>query len=535
MTNKDIKKEKVIAYIGDDQDFFDEMEIRFRQKGVEADYCQKSYYPGSILDISVESLPNVIIFEMPNATTGIISEEIAFLKKVPVFKPIMIIAIFPDRETLERFPTLASCGVNFFYIKGCEYEHLFRDCQLYGLENRIIPPSFAKAKDLKLLKDLNAISTIAVLEADHLYIDTDLGQPWTDSLKLKVNFLNDDQFRDYEVIEHNEFSTIYPMTDRYLLKFPFSGPWDEETNYTLKPEAISDFTENYHLFDAKKGFVWIFSDIKWPEKLFLYSLNCPFHLEHKSLINASNLCDHEWKKPQGIFIELKEDSEEEHELLIELIEKILRTKSYYPIIFILNTQFTSHDLKVRNNYENIISSPKGLEFDFLTKVISTLAKNDEQNKKGLFYFKKEDINRCINLKLESIITSLTEHEIEFELNVEMPLYSLLELKLSETIYITIVEVVDKGESKFAYSGILHGMDELSYQNIRKIVNQLIYNPKNSLTDVEIEKILRSPQAKAEQIIANIEASTKIEEKSETEKGKFDRILPRTNKYLKSKL
>lgn len=114
MTNKDIKKEKVIAYIGDDQDFFDEMEIRFRQKGVEADYCQKSYYPGSILDISVESLPNVIIFEMPNATTGIISEEIAFLKKVPVFKPIMIIAIFPDRETLERFPTLASCGVNFF-------------------------------------------------------------------------------------------------------------------------------------------------------------------------------------------------------------------------------------------------------------------------------------------------------------------------------------------------------------------------------------------------------------------------------------
>lgn len=536
MTNKEVRQKKLIAFIGEDQDFINEMNIRFRQIGIDADYCQKSYYPGVLIDISAENFPNVIILEITNSTKDITAEEVLFLKKVPVFKPIMVIAIFPDKESLEKHPTLASCGVSFFYIKGCEYEHLFRDCLLYGLETKIISPAFAKANGLKLKKDLNAISSITGIDSSELYLDTDAGMPWATSISLDLNFLNDKQFRDYEVIEHNTFSTIYPMTDRYLLKFSYVGPWDEESEEALKAETVRDFIDNYPFFDKRKDFIWIFTDIKWPEELFLYSLNCPFHIEYKSLNHIKSLCDFEWKKPLGIFIEVKDDSEEEHSQIIELVDIVRRIQSYQPIIFILNSHFSSHDMKVKNNYENIISSSKELEFDFLTKVISTLADSNKANTDNEFrYFKKDDINRCLNFKLESTITSLTEHEVEFELATEIPLFSLLQIKLPENIFITIVDIENKGDNRFLYTGILHGMDEFAYQNLRKIINQLIYNPKNELSSEDIQKILYSPQAKIEQTAAVIKSVTEEDSILDYNKANRDRAFSRSSKYPKSKL
>jgi hypothetical protein len=533
--SNEIIKDKIIVYIGEDQEFISEINIRFKQKGVEANYFQKSYYPGVILDTASETLPNVIIFEIPTDTKNIINEEVLFLKKIPAFKSIMVIAIFPDKATLEKCPTLATSGVSFFYINGCEYEHLFRDCQLYGMENKIISPSFAKASKLKLNREFNAVSTIAGIDCNKLYLDSDVGQPWITSIKLSLNFLNDELYRDFEVIEHNTFSTLYPMTDRYILKFPFSGPWEEETDTTLRENTVRDFIDNYKGFETKKDFIWIFSEIKWPEKVFLYSLNCPFHIEYKSLQLVKSINDHEWKEPPSIFIEVKEDSEEEHSQIMELIDKIRRVHNYHPIVFILNTQFSSHDLKVRNNYGNIISSSKTLDFDFLTKVISTLASNKENNIDDLCYFKKDDINRCLNFKIDLTITSLTEHEIEFLFNAELPLFSLFQMKLPENIFITIVETETKGENMFKHTGILHGMDEHAYQNIRKIVNQLIYNPKNELTPEDIHKILHSPQAQTEQAIAKIEAATNAEFILEPKKQVIDRVFSRAKKHHKSKL
>lgn len=534
MKNSENNQKKTIVYVGEDPEFIKEMNFRLQQKGVDAEYCQRSYYPGALLDIAVDILPNVIIFEIPQATKSIINAEILFLKKVPRFKPIMVIGIFPDKETLEACSTVASCGVSFFYIKGSEYEHLFRDCQLYGLEQNIMVPSFAKASGLKIKRKVNAISSISAIGENELYLDTDVGLPWVTSLNLSLNFLNDDHIRSYEVIAHQSFSVIYPMMENYVLKYPIAGPWDEPSDETIDPSNISDFIENYQQgFDSRSEFVWLFSSVVWAQRLFLYSLNCPLYVEVKSLENAKELNDLESKKPRVIFIETTKDDEQEHLHIYELIDKVRRIENYDPIIFILNTTFSSHDLKVSNNYGNIISSSKILEFDFFSKVISTLGKK-EGHAKDCHYFRIDDIKRCLNFELEVTLLSITEHEIEFELGTEVPLFSLFQLSLPDHIFITVTDIESRGDNRFHYTGILHGMDELAYQNLRKIVNQLIYNPKNDLTPEEIQKILHSSQANTKQTIAKIESATKVEA-SEENRTIVERTFSRAGRYSKSKL
>lgn len=534
MMNSDRNRKSTIVYVGEDAEFTQEMSSRLTQKGVDAEYCQRSYYPGALLDIAAGMLPNVIIFEIPQSTKSIINDEILFLKKVPHFRPIMVIGIFPDRETLEGCSTLASCGVSFFYIKGSEYEHLFRDCQLYGLEQKIMVPSFAKASGLKIKRKLNAISSISAVGENELYLDTDVGLQWITSLKLSLNFLNDDNIRSYEVIDHQPFSIVYPMTENYALKYPIAGPWEEPSNETLDPASISDFIENYQQgFDSRSEFVWLFSSLAWGQRLFLYSLNCPFHVDAKSLENSKNLNDLEWKKPKVIFVETNKDEEQEHQNISELVDQVRRIENYSPIIFILNTSLSSHDLQVRNNYGNIISSSKNLEFDFFSKVISALGKKEDRTI-NCHYFRKDDIKRCLNFELESVLLSITEHEIEFELEAEVPLFSLFQIRLPDNIFITVTDMESRGENKFRYTGVLHGMDDLAYQNLRKIVNQLIFNPKNELTPEQIQKILHSSQANTEQIIVEIESATK-EEASEEKTSAVEQTFSRSGRYSKSKL
>lgn len=530
--NSESNRKSTVVYVGEDAEFIQEMNFRFKQKGVDAEYCQRSYYPGSLLDIAADILPNVIIFEIPQSTKSIINDEILFLKKIPRFRPIMLIGIFPDKETLEASSTLASCGVSFFYIKGCEYEHLFRDCQLYGLEQKIVAPSFAKASRLKIKRKLNAISSVSAIGENELYLDTDVSLPWITSLNLCLNFLNDDNVRSYEVIDNQPYSIVYPMTENYVLKYPLAGPWEELSNEKIDPASIRDFIETYQQgFDSRSEFVWLFSSVLWAQRLFLYSLNCPFHIQTKSLENSRELNDLEWKRPRVIFIETNKDEDQEHLNISELVDQVRRIENYNPIIFILNTALSSHDLKIRNNYGNIISSSKVLEFDFFSKVIIALDKKEDRTI-NCHYFRIDDFKRCLNFELEVTLLSITEHEIEFELEAEVPLFSLFQMKLPDYIFITVTDIESKGDNKFRYIGVLHGMDDLAYQNLRKIVNQLIYSPQNGLSPVEIQKILHSSQAKTEQTIAKIESKVEASEEKITV---AERTFSRAGRYSKSKL
>jgi hypothetical protein len=129
----------------------------------------------------------------------------------------------------------------------------------------------------------------------------------------------------------------------------------------------------------------------------------------------------------------------------------------------------------------------------------------KQERKDDRFLAISDGDRFISIDRKVYLTSLTERDMTFLLDEEIPYFTVAKMTLPLKGYLTIVPAegqLPSSKKGTHYRGLIHGLSEESLMKLRKIVNQLIYNPPKEITSDAIEIMLKQDYNKPKCAAAN---------------------------------
>ncbi|OFZ26288.1 MAG: hypothetical protein A2381_19170 [Bdellovibrionales bacterium RIFOXYB1_FULL_37_110] len=177
-----------------------------------------------------------------------------------------------------------------------------------------------------------------------------------------------------------------------------------------------------------------------------------------------------------------------------LITRIKQEKSYQPFFFVFNYDQNGDELKQKLNYPSVLISSKPLELAYLKKSVSLFeakqggavthrGAGDRPSHELRVYL--DESNPCSNLfyQVPIQITMLSETDMVFNSDVEIPLYTCLFTHGPVEMTITVVPFKTKSKRTAAdgkYYGLIGGQGEIETSNLRKFVNDLIFEDEKKL-------------------------------------------------------
>jgi len=157
------------------------------------------------------------------------------------------------------------------------------------------------------------------------------------------------------------------------------------------------------------------------------------------------------------------------------------------------------------------------------KLVKQLLDNFEKNyiekvnPDQTYKFNLADNRRIIEIKRNTTITSLTEHEITFLCDFEIPYYTTIKFDQPFELYVTVVpstRQIDNQGSLKHYMGFIHTVSEVQLQTLRQFVNYLLFKrPKEFLFDIKLIDEELQKQIKAAPRVINDEQQ-KVDKVSE---------------------
>ena len=177
-----------------------------------------------------------------------------------------------------------------------------------------------------------------------------------------------------------------------------------------------------------------------------------------------------------------------------IITRIRQEKSYQPFFFVFNYDQDIDELKKKLNYPSAIISGKPIELAYLKKsvqffetkqgvAVTHRGKGDKPANELRVYL--DVSNPCSNLfyQVPIQITMLSETDIVFNSEVDIPLYTCLLTNDPVAMMITVVPFKAKSkrtETDGKYYGLINGQGEVETSNLRKFVNDLIFEDEKKL-------------------------------------------------------
>lgn len=527
-----------LHYIGTDKEFLDDLDaFSLKYLNVPYEIIIHDYTSGKLIDILVNLGADIVYFDftsLHNFTD--IFDELTYLKKIDRFKPVLFTALLSDATDKVQLKSLYTSGFQISFVKGTELNVFLADSFYIGLEVRSASSIFAKAKNINTYLRLGTCSTLSSISLNRFSLETDFE---TDAKQLNFNLhlfkeLNANSFK---VKEHIVGSCLYPMTDYYTFEYPFTGPWGEVSDETIEVETIETWIESNESLLIKKNnfFMVVSSNTSLYKPIFELLPSIPLFIDvTDSLTNKILNQDLDIKKYPVIFFDLEIDGKNNLESIADLLYELKRKSGYKPIVLILNCPSKTIALKKIYGYENIVCIPNGLTLDTLKLFIdSYLNKSDSLSTSVDFYFKFSSSIRAIDILYDVYVTSLSEHEITFYSDIDLPMFSILHLTLPFDCFVTLVPPTSDLEASTRgkhYMGFIHGLSEIETQSLRKFINQIIYNPIKEFTKDAVDFILNQKIVKNE----NVLLENKIVNK-DIDKKNIHETFKRSETFRKSKL
>ncbi len=516
-----MKSIKKLFYLGKDEESSSKIQ-EHAQTFLKNDYYidNSEYQKDDFFRTIVESQPNVIYVDF-----NFISEEqqenlfqdIVRLKRIEGYRSILFVAILSDFSNKKNISLFYSTGFQIGCFKDKDFEISLIDSLYIAFDDTIKMPQFARAKCNLLELKVSVCSSLSCLSQKYFLLETDLPNP-RKALPVDIKIWDELTTDCLHIKAHHSSSLVYPMTESYQLKIPFLGPWDETSNEKIKKEKVEKWIdENQNLFQEKSFHVKIVNSN--PDlKLELFSKKdfpCFLHFEER--IKEDMIKDCLLKKYPLIFIEIKNPEDEMKGLdsLSKFVEKLQNHSYYEPILIIQGIKSKAEALQKIYRYKNIVCTETFFSIDTFELFVKKFREKHENLPFGkYYYFYYSDKKRVAKCLLEIQITSLTEHEITFASETELPMFSVLHLELPLECFVTLVpndEELEKIYGKKHYRGFIHSLSEEERKKLRIFVNQIIYNPIKSLTKDNIESILRRKDPEKE---IQTEAPQKTNKKEE---------------------
>ena len=470
-----------VHYIGDDPDFISAIENYIKTNKAKVAFSSSMQDPISVL---AKKTLNILYIDFTSTTQVIeYAQQACFLKRIPQFQNLVLIALFKEEEELKRMSYLFSSGIQYSYIKGCELTTLFKDSMFLITQDINYYTRFAEAKSLFRKLNAGVCSNIIEMSQTNLKIES--------QLKTNKSIIDIEQKIFPEIKKINVASDPQPSPSTinsvsYELSYPTNDPWADDPENGILPETVDTWVDLHqeHFSPKKDCLVVIEPQLKL--------LSNAFNLEHNSPLSAYYYSDigqiHNYiqtLKPAIIFIECSNQDEDSNSIteLEGLIRLIGRIEDYRPIFILGKMPSSSSAVQKLLGYPQIVCSPHDLEGKILDNFCELFVKKMKPISSDSHRFTFHSEMRPMDIVFDLEIIKLTEHEITFRCEEELPFLTVLHFTLPIEFYATVVKPLEVGKLNLK-TAIIHGISEKKLEVLRQFINILIENPN---LDFKIEE------------------------------------------------
>lgn len=555
---------RTILYAGSDDIFYDDI-VKFYNKKCSRDdiiteFCNHDDSKDCIADLAekiIETSPHLVVIDFSKLTReketiNQLINALLIIKRHHLYKPIPIFAVFTTLEEFEELKFISSSGLfTYSHIKGENDETFFHDSFYIAYEENARFPKFAIASNLGLPHYFYAPSSITGIGDTSFQIESDIEAQIDEDIEARVDLFPEFKVKTFDVSFKEDSSIHYDYLYNAEFRIPFAGPWDEITEDSLQKDTFDTWLDfNKDKLDKTHGnilvvtnstdFLLPFSQYQKPNVNLYFTSHLSVGLEIMKVL-----------KPNLIIFSFDDLHDEDGDFdipgrlpnslntLTQVISFIKSIQEYIPVIVTFNNPSSSEAIQKVFGYNSILSSPTEITMELVQQLLDNFEENyiSRMDTEGSFKFKLTDNRRIIDIKREMIVTSITEHEITFLSEYEIPYYTLIKFDQPFEMFTTIIppirQLENQGNRKH-YMGIIHTVSEVELQKLRQFVNYLIFKrPKEfyfdeSLIDEELKRQM-------EQVSLQAENQSNNEEITKKEKTPQDGVVRESGSLHKSKL
>jgi hypothetical protein len=446
-------------YLGEDTQFLEKINELTKFKQVKMDKPVYQLYMHILNDA-----PEVLIVDF---TTNFhkaydILYMLRTLGKAESIKPIGVLSGESTKD--ERYACLYS-GTRELIIKGSDVKTIISEM----LNSKI---ELAKAIVNEESK-VSIFARVSRINEDHFILESPF--ELTKAFELK-SFLSKHGFRF--------FKTILGTIKSLHLSYPYS--YKVKLDYNKKSDNISK-SELKKIIDSKKSVPKVTHiSILDTQSMLLASLKKNFfELPYKLDIQCQQetfldrLDKSEIILINGASLYLGEKLNQD--FIDKIINKISKITNK-PFLLILNQK---EELSI--NYKNMLISEKELTFENIDPLIERYEAAKDFSEYHYYQFQERD--GLVSIKEPIELIEITESYFLFSTEQTLPEGTRLELLEKTKVFGTLVkgENLPKGKMKNTYKAAIHGYSEKDENDIRVLINEYIFKPKNKEQIKELEE------------------------------------------------
>lgn len=442
-------------------------------------------------------------------------EEVAFIKGYRPFRNILFTAMMAANEDDRTSSVLLASGFQYLFIKGCESETFFRDCQFLQSGEGTPPHDFAVAANIFQTIEVGVCSTLYSMGERNFRLESDV--PTSDgTLQFQLSMFPDLPVSRFAAKLMSGHSSKYPMTYSYLVDYPYPTVWDEPSANSLMKDTVETWLglneaqlvpERLPLYVISPRFM-LLKDLHLLRDQLSYELHVSdifYTDETKSEFNVADAA--------MLFYDTDTANQDSMTDLAALCDH-LRKSGQEPFLVVCNTKSTMSALQHVFEYSRLLATPApltaGLVMDLTKKLASKTSHASVSTRKS---FNASSPIRPVDLVVPVLLTSISEHEVTFITPVEIPMFAVIRFDLAVNFYATLVPTyrpLTMRPGQYHYLGLIHGVKEETLNLLRQFINQIIHSPLSEYSTESIQKVMDGIHPKNKPLTPSLEVPSNSE-------------------------
>jgi hypothetical protein len=483
-----------IFFIGEKTEFFEQIEDKFIQGDISHFIYNFEYGGWNEFFLSLDfNTPDILFIDFSahhdeEKISGFINNIIR-LKRAQELKQIPIFNIYENKDQVVNSEIINHVGINYHHVVGDDFNLFFGNIYYISFEDESNLLKLARALKMKLTMNVFHDCLIEGISGFQLRVSSDIIFEEDFKSKIRDNFEGRDLSLSIEEMQSNSnFSSCF---NTYSLDLDLSeGQWDstEELEAEVCEEDyrswFSNLKQDQVISPGEQVVVQMFTT-KPSKALTLVS--------EKTVPDVQiNIFKHFLEAEAGLtrppdFIIFECDSDESLDEA-DLLLSYYSNEEKQPIVLLLNHPSKTAAIKKMYAYEKVLVYTDELNligFDQMIKMI----KSSPGHKDDFELYANLNDALTLAYPVEIMITSLTENELTFMTDIEIPFYSHLSLRIGE-LNVGLIVVpsyinLSPNVKGFHYISLIHRCSEADRQTLRGIVKKFVDQIPDSWVDVDL--------------------------------------------------
>lgn len=526
-----------VVYVGQDTTYFEDLKARFLKESEEEMSFEVLWHddPNTFQMLSkeiVESLPNICLLDYsshPEKMMTVARTLPRLLDRGP-----SLIGLWDYHATKAQILESKTLGIPFTHFKSPEIGDLVSQALFLFKDTPFPEGEFAKAETMKkpVFVEATSLFRIGYLTTEYAHVEHDFLPPENVDLLMHHAFDEEfpiDRFRLVRRLDFNYYyETAYTSDLSYVFLDPNENGAKEGTKKDKKARAFWQKLDDENVIEAKKRKVQEYinekgegpggakrtrimvvdSDMRIVEQADKPLDNYPYSIRFfRSIHNKPNLVKR--IKPGILCYQCPEGEGDEGELKI-IMQQVINLENYNPFVVVFRSDRTSEYLQKHYSYSRVISWDQAFDFKQLLSFCETYESkagrekshdmtSSFHSKEKRHYISKSDTSSYMEYPFSIELRSICETWVKIQTEQDLAKWSIVSIKEPVIFDITIIEKLDEREwlraGCFQYRAVVHGLGERERANMRKAINQIIYEEENHEKFLEEKRLIEEAEKK----------------------------------------